>query len=137
MPVFIAYADLPAARRALRFGQLALQNGRGVGELAPMLWRLDQLEAPRWRDTALREAGRARSLIFSASDPAAWNETALDWLKTLAAQMRGHTVSLLALVGETEHWTISFEAVAPLRALSAQVAARPPANAQADNAVAA
>src|SRR3954469_8812674 len=45
-PVFIAYADVPAARHAMACVAQLLRAEGGAWHLQPMLWRFDQLDDP-------------------------------------------------------------------------------------------
>ena len=107
-PVFIAYSDVPAARHAIARLAKAIRHGPNERELLPMLWRFDQLDQPRWRRMALREAARAVTIVLTMSTRASLSNGTEAWLTALTAQQRGATISALLLVGD-ESWTISLQ----------------------------
>jgi hypothetical protein len=77
------------------------------GELHPMLWRFNQLDDPRWRDVALRDAARAHTLVLAMSDEAAFCPRTQTWMTTLLSRLRGSSLTVLALIGHEEAWTIT------------------------------
>jgi hypothetical protein len=110
-PVFIAYSDTVAARNAIERVNQSLQAAYDDRELLPMLWRFDQLDQPRWREMALREAGRATTLVLAMNANATLSPGTDAWLTALTAQHRGAVISALALFGD-EAWTISLQQTA-------------------------
>jgi hypothetical protein len=109
VPVFIAYADVPAARNAIsRIAQL-LRATRGDCQLQPLLWRFDQLEIPRWREMALSDAARAQTLAVAMSDASSLSDGTGAWLISLATGRHGAPLDVLALVGEDEVWSVSLQ----------------------------
>ena len=127
-PVFIAYSDVAAARQAIARLTKLLQARDGRCELLPMLWHFRQLDEPRWRAMALREAARAQTLVIAMGANATLSPGAEAWLTTLTAQHHGAVISALVLLGD-DAWTISLQHTA------AQPAARPKPVAHARTAV--
>lgn len=115
VPVLIAYGDVPSGRLALMRTKSMLRETEPDGELRPMLWRFNQLDDPRWRDVALRDATRARAVVLAISDESALCPRTQTWLSSLLAQLRGSSVTVLALVGESEAWTITLSQPAAQR----------------------
>lgn len=121
---FIAYSSVTAAREAL-MRVTALLRARGDRHrLQPMLWRCDQLDDPRWREMALRDAARADLLVLAFPDSAPLAVETEAWLTRLARCMRGTELTALVFTGDDEGWTISLRAELP-RAMA--VADRPAA----------
>lgn len=114
-PVFIAYSDVPAARQAIARLDKLVQSTHGDRELLPMLWRFDQLDQPRWREMALRDAARANTLVLAMTANATLSSGTDAWLTALTARQRGAVISALALMGD-EAWTISLQHTAARRA---------------------
>lgn len=107
VPVLIAYSDIPSARHAMaRLTQLLQLTG---GTLQPMLWRFDQLKEDRWREMALRDARQASTVAFAVPNESALEHAPERWLLALLERVRGTSVSLLALIGNDEAWTLTFE----------------------------
>ncbi len=75
-----------------------------------MLWRSDQLDDPRWREMALRDAARADVLVLAFASTASLDVETEAWLAQLARRMRGTELTALAFTGEGESWTISLRA---------------------------
>ena len=107
-PVFIAYSDVAAARNAITQIQRFLRAKHPNHELLPMLWRFAQLDQPRWREMALREAARAATLVIAMNANATLSPGTDAWLSNFTARQRGAVISALALVGD-EAWTISLQ----------------------------
>lgn len=109
VPVFIAYHDVPAARRAMAQMSAWARSVQPGGELAPMLWRVDQLEAVRWREMASTDAARAAAVVFAGtSEESMAEEKAAHWLDDFAEHAPG-PVSVLMLVGEDDAWVVSVQ----------------------------
>ena len=122
LPVFIAYNDVAAARHAMTRVTALLRSRQGGldYQMQPMLWRFNQLEDPRWRETALADACRAGTLVLAMSNASALDGTTDAWLAALARRQRGTSITALALVGEEEAWTISLQqTAAPVAARAA------------------
>lgn len=110
-PVLIAYADIASARNAVDRVAKLLRAKQPDCELLPMLWRFDQLDQPRWREMALREAGRAAGLVLAMNASAVLSPGTDAWLTALTAQQRGTVINALTLLGD-EAWTISLQQTA-------------------------
>lgn len=119
-PVFIAYTDVSAARQAICRLTTLLQASHPDRELQPMLWRFAQLDQPRWREMALREASRANTLVLAMNASATLSSGTDAWLTALAAQQRGAEISALMLMGD-EAWIISLQHTAAKAANVAQL----------------
>ena len=106
LPVFIAYADIPAARRALTaIGEVLARNREAPYRLQPMFWRFDQLEGPRWFQMALSDASQAGVIVIAMSSPTALHASAEAWLSALATRHRGGSIHVVTLFDE-ELWTV-------------------------------
>jgi hypothetical protein len=118
---FIAYADLPAAKRAMSAIDEVLRATAGKFALKPMLWRFDQLIAAKWCDHALSDASTADVVVLANTSAGPLQPAVEDWLSALLARRRGRRITIVSLQGEDDAWTISIEApIAPpahLRAL--------------------
>ena len=107
LPVLIAYGDVPSARQALaRITDMLRKTEPGV-ELHPMLWRFNQLDDPRWRDVALADAARAKAVVLAMSHESAFCARTQSWMTTLLGQLHGRSLTVLALIGEQEAWTVT------------------------------
>src|SRR3954468_22791872 len=98
--VFIAYAEIPAARHAMEQMNELLRADGGNWHLEPMLWRFDQLDDPRWRDMALRDAGRATTLALAMNKSSTLTTSAEAWLSALVVQQHGATINALVFLGD-------------------------------------
>lgn len=121
-PIFVAYADIPAARHAMSRVKDVLPHSLNCCHLQPMLWRFDQLADQRWRDMALRDACRASVVVLAMSDADGLTAQADAWLTALAAGQRGARITALLFVGEDEPWTISLQQTRPAPAANAVTA---------------
>lgn len=126
-PVFIAYSDVSAARQAIARLTALLQASHPDRELQPMLWQFSQLDQPRWREMALREAVRANTLVLAMNANSTLSSGTDAWLTALTAQQRGAVISALMLMGD-EAWIISLQHTA---ATAAKVEKLPPVSAPA------
>lgn len=107
--VFIAYADLPAARRAIAvINDVLRATGRRFA-FQPMLWRFDQLAAEKWREGALADAAATSLVIFASTESGELSPALESWANALLARKRGGRLTLVALLGENDTWTISIE----------------------------
>jgi hypothetical protein len=107
-PIFIAYSDVAAARHAIGRLNRWLEAQPKPCELLPMLWHFRQLDQARWREMALREATRARTLALAMGANATLSAGTEAWLTALTAQHRGAVISALVLLGD-DAWTISLQ----------------------------
>lgn len=124
-PIFIAYADVTAARHALGRLEFLFSTREKNVRLLPMLWRFDQLDAPSWREMALRDAAGARAVVLALSERTALSAAAENWLTSLAARQRGATLTVLTFLGD-EAWTISLQQKAAASAPCAAAASLRP-----------
>jgi len=91
-------------------------------ELRPMLWRFDQFSHAAWREHALCDATQADIVVIASTSSGALPETIDQWIGTLITRKRGSRLTLVAILGEQDTWTISIEEPAaasaspPLRA---------------------
>jgi hypothetical protein len=113
---FIAYADLPAARRAMGVIAEVLGATDGKFALKPMLWRFDQLANARWCDYALTDAREAAVVVLASSRPGSLPVALEQWIGALIHYQRGQRVTVISLQGEQDAWTITIEAPAAVRA---------------------
>lgn len=126
LPVFVAYADIPSARHALhRLSQWLRKNHRHA-ELRPMLWRFDQLDDPRWRDLSLRDAESTRTLVLAMRDETAVCARTQAWLAALLQRIRGTSIDVWTLIGETEGWTVTLSPPTASPAQASAIPAAPP-----------
>jgi hypothetical protein len=116
--VFVAYAEVAAARHAMDHVSSALLAKDSKFRMQPMLWRFDQLNASRWREMALQDAGRAGVVVIALSDSMPLSSGADAWLLALAARKHGARIDVLAVWNE-EAWSISLQQIAGARAAAA------------------
>lgn len=117
VPVFIAYAEVSVARHAMHRLAAQLQATRPDLQLAPMLWRFDQLDRPRWREMALADATRADAIVIALGDEMPLTAAAESWLTNLAIRHHGASIQVTAILNE-ELWTISLNQSSTGRAAS-------------------
>lgn len=108
-PAFVAYGDIPAARRALDEIRTVLIAHDREYRLEPRLWRFDQLSQPRWRDVALRDAGTAGIVVVASSEPGMLPADTEGWLARLLAQKHARSTTVVIVLGNREVWTIVVE----------------------------
>lgn len=108
---FIAYADLPAARRALHTIDEVLRAAPRPHSLHPMLWRFDQIAAAKWHASALADATKA-SIVVLASSSGGLTPELESWIGEILAHKRGARITIVALLGGEEAWTVSIEETA-------------------------
>lgn len=113
-PVFLAYADVPAARNALVAIRDALRAHGGNFALQPMLWRFSQLADPKWRERALADTALASVVVLASTEATADHLPVEAWIADLLARRRGLETTLVALLGPDDQWTISIEQPAAL-----------------------
>ena len=106
---FIAYADLNAARQAMSAINEVLQAAPRCHELQPMLWRYDQLGREKWSETSLADAAKADVVVLASSAAGAIPAALEKWVGDFLAYKRGGRVTLVALLGHDDAWTISIE----------------------------
>lgn len=106
LAVFVAYSDIASARTALNRLTALLRQTRGA-EVRPMCWRFDQLEDPRWREMALRDAQRAAVVTLAMPDEAAFCPRTQAWITALLERSQGGSLTVWAVVGDNEPLTIS------------------------------
>lgn len=122
----IAYADIPAARRAMSEIRDVLAATRRGYELHPMLWRFDQLGAPSWREVALRDAANAAVVVLAGSEPGSLPASLERWVSTLLSRKEGRPTTIVAVLGATDAWTITIEKPATAAAALTQSRAAEP-----------
>ncbi|HVS52480.1 MAG TPA: hypothetical protein VHD62_09005 [Opitutaceae bacterium] len=110
--MFIAYADLPAARRAIAVINEVLRATRRRFAFRPMLWRFDQLAAEKWRACALTDAAATPLVIFASTGAGELSPALESWTNALLTRKRGERLTLVALLGADDTWTISIEGLA-------------------------
>ena len=107
--LFIAYAELRAARDAIERAKDMLGRTTRGRTLHPMLWRFDQLEQPRWREMALHDAQRAHAIVLAMGNASTLDAGAEEWLAALAQRAAGSPIHCLVLMRDGEPWTISLQ----------------------------
>jgi hypothetical protein len=78
-------------------------------ELRPMLWRFDQFAQATWREHALCDAAKADIVVIASTSNGALPEPIDQWIGTLITRKRGSRLTLVAILGEHDTWTISIE----------------------------
>lgn len=119
---FIAYADLNAARQAMSAISEVLQAAPRCHELQPMLWRYDQLGSEKWSDTALADAAKADVVVLASTAAGAMPAALEKWVGDFLAYKRGGRITLVALLGHDDAWTISIESPHAVRQPAAPMA---------------
>jgi hypothetical protein len=120
--VLIVYGDLPGARLTMeRLGRLIRESASPGTLLHPLLWRVDQLENPRWQDASIADAVSADWVVFATK--AAWTfaPEVNRWLGFVLARKAREPLYLLALPQNETPWTISIEHSAEVQAVAAQL----------------
>lgn len=92
-----------------------------------MLWRFAQLDDPRWREMALRDAATATTVVLAMSDEAAFCGRTEAWLTSLLVRRRGASINVWTLIGESEPWTMTLAQPGPLPAPGALLPLHDPA----------
>jgi hypothetical protein len=119
LKVFIGYADLPAVRRAMGSVGAAVRGAAKSVDLVPLLWRFQQLESSHWRDRAITAALDADLVILATSTPGPLPKPTEQWVDVLLNASRGRPVTLVAITGSTDAWTITIERPAAVAAAAA------------------
>ncbi len=128
LKVFVAYADLPAFRHATAaIGEGIRNSGRPV-ELEPMLWQIQQLVSPHWRERTIHAALEADVVVLTTSTAEDVTHTLERWISEFLESARGRKTTLVVISGPRDAWTISIErplhrsneAHLPLAAMPAQ-----------------
>ncbi len=96
-------------------------------ELVPMLWRFDQLDAEAWREHSLAEAARGSVVVLASSRPHVLSDPLERWIGTLLSRGQGRKLTIVALLGPNEAWTISLQAPRKNSAVASGHTERPPA----------
>lgn len=109
LKVFVAYADLPAFRHATAaIGEGIRNSGRPV-RLEPMLWQIQQLVSPYWRDRTIRAALEADVVVLTTSMAVDITHTLERWISEFLEAARGRKTTLVVISGPRDAWTISIE----------------------------
>lgn len=109
----IAYADVPAARRAIsEIHEVLVASGRSY-QFCPMLWRFDQLDRPNWNEVALHDATEAAIVVLASTEPTTLPASLEWWVSTLLGRQQQRPVTIVAVLGAAEAWTISIEKSQP------------------------
>lgn len=91
-----------------------------------MLWRFQQLESAHWRDRAVNAARDADVVVLTSSTPGALSPAMEAWANDFLRASLGRSITLVAIAGAHEAWTISLEQ--PLaKALTARASVPEPA----------
>jgi hypothetical protein len=106
---FIAYADVPAAGRAMGTINEVLAALRRKHALKPMLWRFDQLVNSKWREAAIADATTANVVVLASTSAKTLTTELESWIGHFLASKRGTRTTLIALFGTEDAWTISIE----------------------------
>ncbi len=108
-PAFIAYADVPAAGRAMGTINGLLGALRKNHAFKPMLWRFSQLIDPKWREAAIADAAQADVVVLASTSATTLTEELEAWIGSFLARRRGRRTTLVSLFGQEDAWTISIE----------------------------
>jgi hypothetical protein len=95
-----------------------LRATRHPFELRPMLWRFDQFIQPAWREHALCDAAQADIVVVASTSNGALPEPLDQWIGALLTRKRGSRLTLVAILGDHDTWTISIEEPLVARAAS-------------------
>lgn len=90
-------------------------NGSGFG-FSPMLWRFDQLNGANWSELALRDAANADIVVLASTESGGLPASLEHWVSALLGRVDGRPVTIVAVFGSTEAWTISIEKPISVRA---------------------
>jgi hypothetical protein len=111
LQALILYRDLLTARtvmdRLARLIRTVDSSRRSV--LHPLLWRLDQLDDPRWRESSLVDATNADVIVFAGRGVMAFSSEANRWLESVMARKKNRPLELLALSPDGDPWSITLE----------------------------
>lgn len=89
-------------------GVLGVTAGRF--DFKPMLWRFDQLASAKWCDYALTDATEAAVVVLASSTPGSLPPAIEQWISSLLNRKRGQSITIVALQGDEDAWTITIEA---------------------------
>jgi hypothetical protein len=103
----IVYDSVPAGRRAMAVAKRMLEESGDTTGCAPSVWRFDLLDEPRCREHATIDAVAADLLILATEKPDALPTTVENWVSDFLARRRGTPVTILAMWGLEDEWTIS------------------------------
>ncbi len=107
LKVAILYDGVPAGRRAMGLVRRMLEQAGGPIHLFPAVWRFDLFEQAKARAHAAAEAGAADLLIVATARPDALPAAVERWISDFIAWRRGTPVTILAMWGLDDEWTIS------------------------------
>lgn len=119
---FIAYDDVAAARGAMTAINEVLRAAPRPHGLRPMLWRAAQLTSAHWEEASLREAIAADVVVLAFTGRSALSPAIETWVAQLLARKRGARITVVALLGEDDAWTISIEVPATRAMRPAEIA---------------
>lgn len=109
LKVFIGYADVVAARRAMgTIGDTVRTSGRAC-EIQPMLWRFAQLASSHWKDRSITAALEADVVVLASTTPSDVSTAIEQWVNDLLHANRGRRVTIVSIAGGSDAWTISVE----------------------------
>lgn len=107
--VFIGYADLTALRRATSAIADAVRISGHRVETIPLLWRFGQLAAAHWRDAGMSAALEADAVVLACTSSEI--EPGIEaWVDSLLSACAGLPITVVAVFGEADAWTITLAA---------------------------
>lgn len=107
LKVTIVYDGVPAGRRAVGTMQRLIAQGEEPTQLVPHLWRRDLLCDVACRARATADAVASDLLILAAHGAEALAFELEDWVADLIARHPGLPVTILAMWGVEDKWTVS------------------------------
>lgn len=107
--VFIGYADVSAVRRATSTIADAVRGSGRRFEIQPMLWRFSQLISSHWHDRAITAALDADIIVLASSNSADLSQKIEEWVDAYLAARHGKRTTIVAVLGDSDAWTISME----------------------------
>jgi hypothetical protein len=106
---FIGYGDMTAVRRATSTIKDVLEATPHAYDFQPLLWPFDQLASAHWRERALAAARGADIVVLASSQPGELPALIEHWISALLEEARGRRLTLVAIAGASDAWTISIE----------------------------
>jgi hypothetical protein len=128
LKVTVVYDGLPAGRRAVSTITRMLNQAEEPMHLVPALWRFDVMDDANCRARATADAVASDLLVLATDRPDALPTHVESWVSDFIARRRGTSVTILAMWGMEDEWTVSLlerSAAGGLLPATTSFAARP------------
>lgn len=109
LKVIIVYSDAAAGHRAMNvLLKLAADSTESI-KVAPILYRFELLDDPRWREAIATDAVDSDMIVLSTSGADELPESINQWAKAFLASRSGSSIAMLTLFGSQNAWTVWFQ----------------------------